>query len=197
MQRIFALLFVLHLTASLASAKAEGAGVAQPNDRAPLADVRPPHSLEPHGPPPPLPENPPPAPPQLTPPVPVPFQREQVRRFIIAFLQASSAPDVEAELKFFAEHVDYFGQRQISREEIRRDLARYDARWPERHFTLGGKIQLQTQPDGRVRVIFPLRYELRNGARHSSGELLRTLVLQRKLPNELEIVAVISERAGP
>ena len=104
---------------------------------------------------------------------------------------------MQAELKFFAERVDYFGQRQISREEIRRDLERYHARWPERHFTLAGKLAIQTQPDGRARVTFPLRYELRNGARHSSGELLRTLVLQRKAPSDFEIVAVISQRAGP
>jgi len=45
-----------------------------------------------------------------------------------------------------------------------------------------------------VRVTFPLRYELRNGAKHSSGKVDKTLVLERA-GDDLQIVAVNERKA--
>jgi hypothetical protein len=45
-----------------------------------------------------------------------------------------------------------------------------------------------------VRVAFPLRYELRKGAKHSSGKVDKTLVLERS-GDDLAIVAVNERKA--
>ena len=83
----------------------------------------------------------------------------------------------------------------IGREKIRKDLQRYAARWPERRFWLDGDITAERQNGNRVRVTFPLRYQLRNAGKHSSGKINKTLVLEAS-GDDLQIVAVNERSAG-
>jgi hypothetical protein len=103
-------------------------------------------------------------------------------------------PKVGAEAAFFADRVQYYDQGVMEHEKIREDLKRYDARWPERQFRLAGDITVEPQSDNRVRVTFPLRYELSNGKKHSSGKVDKTLVLERA-GDDLQIVAVNERKA--
>ena len=105
------------------------------------------------------------------------------------FVLAGLDPEIGAEAAFFADRVQYYNDGMMEREKIRNDLKRYDARWPERRFWLAGDITIEPQSDNRVRVTFPLRYELRNGAKHSSGKVDKTLVLECA-GDDLQIVAV-------
>ena len=119
---------------------------------------------------------------------------ERVRDYVGAFVLAGLDPHVGAEADFFADRVRYYDDGVISREQIRRDLQRYAARWPERRFSLDGDITVEPQNDNRVRVTFPLRYELRNGDKHSSGKIDKAIVLERA-GDDLEIVAVNERKA--
>ncbi len=168
--------------------------VLPPNDSFAISKVSPSPGLDPHAPPPPLPDNPPTAPP--TPSPSGPSSQDRFRNFIGAYLHARSDPNVEAEAGFFAERVNYFDRPNVSREEIRRELARYRTRWPERQFTLAGGIETEVEPDGRLRLTFLLRYTLRNGPQHSSGETRQMLLLRGSGPNEFQILA-INEKARP
>ncbi len=165
-----------------------------PNDN--FAITRPAASpvLDPHAPPPPLPENPPPAPPP--PNRPDLFSRPSLRHFVIAFLRARSAPSVDEELGFFAARAEYLGRPDVSREEIRRDLLRIRQRWPERQFSLTHDLDIQVQKDGRTKVSFSVRYELRKGVTRRQGEVRQTLVLARTSPDELQIVALQQRQPG-
>ena len=71
----------------------------------------------------------------------------------------TSAPKTE----FFADRVAVLRPRVMDREKIQQDLKRYDERWPERHFWVAGKINVEPQSENRVRVTFPLGFKLRNG----------------------------------
>ena len=158
-------------------------------------------TIEPHGPPPPPPEAPPPAPPTPRPAPPTPnpgpsFGTERIRDYIAAFVLAGLDPQVGAELEFFAERVDYFGEQSVPRPKIRADLLRYDHRWPERHFTLAGDLEVQPLTTDRVRVTFPLRYELRSPREHAVGLMHKTLTLQRTAADDWEIVAVSEEKGA-
>ena len=82
----------------------------------------------------------------------------------------------------------------MSREQIREDLKQYAARWPERRFWFAGDIAVEPQEGNRMRVTFPLRYELRNGAQHSSGKIDKTLVLEL-VGDDQQIVAVNERKA--
>jgi putative peptidoglycan binding protein len=122
------------------------------------------------------------------------FSTERLRDYVGAFVLAGLDPKVGAEAAFFANRVQYYDQGVMEHEKIREDLKRYDARWPERQFRLAGDITVEPQRDNRVRVTFPLRYELSNGKKHSSGKVDKTLVLERAR-DDLQIVAVNERKA--
>jgi peptidoglycan hydrolase-like protein with peptidoglycan-binding domain len=114
---------------------------------------------------------------------------ERLRDYVAAFVLAGLDKNVGAETEFFADRVEYYDQGTMDREKIREDLKRYDERWPERHFWIAGKINLEPQSDNRVRVTFPLGFKLRNANRQSSGKINKTLVLE-PAGEDFQIVAV-------
>ncbi|MFZ0918100.1 MAG: peptidoglycan-binding protein [Candidatus Udaeobacter sp.] len=122
------------------------------------------------------------------------FSTERLRDYVAAFVLAGLDKNVGAETEFFADRVQYYDQGVMDREKIRDDLKRYDERWPERHFWLAGKINVEPQSENRVRVTFPLGFKLRNGNKQSSGKVDKTLVLE-PTGDDLEIVAVNEGRA--
>jgi Putative peptidoglycan binding domain len=115
--------------------------------------------------------------------------RNQLHDYIAAFVLAGLDPEVGAETEFFADRVDYFGQRNVSREKVRQDLQRYNSRWPKRGFWLAGNLEVSRSSE-RLKVTFPLRYELQNGTERKTGKVLKTLVLEQSGGNDLQIVAV-------
>lgn len=119
---------------------------------------------------------------------------ERLRDYVGAFVLAGLDPNTGSEADFFADRVQYYDEGMKDREKIRNDLQRYDSRWPGRKFWLAGDIKVERQNGNRVRVTFPLRYELRNGATHKSGKINKTLVLAPAGP-DLEIVAVNERKA--
>lgn len=139
-------------------------------------------------------------PPNPTPPAPkvspssLAFTRERLRDYIAAFVLAGLDPQVGAETEFFAERVNYFGKPDVGRETIRRDLQRYNARWPQRSFSLAGELDINSV-NQNLKVTFPLRYDLRNGAKHGSGKVLKTLVLEKTGADDLQIISVDERKA--
>ena len=119
---------------------------------------------------------------------------ERLRDYIGAFVLAGLDPHVGSEADFFADRVKYYDQGVIDREQIRNDLQDYAAHWPQRRFWFVGNIKIEPPHRKRVRVTFPLRYELRNGATYSSGTINKTLVLE-SAGDDLQIVEVNETKA--
>lgn len=119
---------------------------------------------------------------------------ERLRDYIGAFVLAGIDPQIGAELEFFSDRVRYYDDGLVDREKIRRDLQRYAALWPERRFWLAGDVRVEPQPDSRLRVTFPLRFELRNGSKSSSGKVQKSLLLE-VTGEDLQIVAVNERKA--
>ena len=117
------------------------------------------------------------------------LSRERLRDYVGAFVLAGVDPRVGAELEFFADNVNYYGDGVVPREKINRDLKRYARQWPQRRFWVEGQVDVQPQADSRIRVTFPLRFELRNGKKQSSGKVLKTLLLE-VAGEDLQIVSV-------
>jgi len=120
---------------------------------------------------------------------------DSLRDYVEAFVQAGLARPVGSELKFFAERVDYFGAPNVARQQIQRDLVRYNKKWPHRRFWIDGDVQVERQSGNEIKLVFPLRYELRNGSRHTSGKVLKSLTLVKTADNEMQIVAVNESKA--
>jgi peptidoglycan hydrolase-like protein with peptidoglycan-binding domain len=125
---------------------------------------------------------------------PLNISTDRLRDYVGAFVLAVLDPQVGAEADFFADRVEYFDQGVMSRDQIREDLKQYAVRWPERRFWFAGDIRVEPQNGNRVRVTFPLQYELRNGAKHSSGKIDKTLVLEL-VGDDQQIVAVNERKA--
>jgi len=122
------------------------------------------------------------------------FSTERLRDYVGAFVLAGLDPHVGSEADFFADRVKYYDQGVIDREKIRNDLQDYAAHWPQRRFWFVGNIKIEPPHRKRVRVTFPLRYELRNGATSSSGTINKTLVLE-SAGDDLQIVEVNETKA--
>ena len=123
------------------------------------------------------------------------FSTDRLRDYVAAFVLAGLDKSVGAEAEFFADRVEYYDQGVMDREKIQQDLKRYDQRWPERHFWVAGKINVEPQSENRVRVTFPLGFKLRNGNKQSSGKVDKTLVLE-PAGDDLQIVAVKERKVG-
>jgi|ERR1043166_5981940 hypothetical protein len=119
---------------------------------------------------------------------------DRLRDYVAAFVLAGLDPRVGAEAEFFADRVDYFGEPNVSREKIRHDLQRYDNRWPQRSFWLAGDVVVSPMKN-KVQVSFPLRYELANGPSRKSGQVWKTLVLEKTGADDLQIVSVNERKA--
>src|SRR6266487_3904779 len=122
------------------------------------------------------------------------FSTERLRDYVAAFVLAGFDKNVGAETEFFADRVQYYDQGVIDREKIREDLKRYDERWPERHFWVAGKINVEPQSDNRVRLTFLLGFKLRNGNRTVTGKIDKSLVLEAA-GDDLEIVSINERKA--
>jgi peptidoglycan hydrolase-like protein with peptidoglycan-binding domain len=122
------------------------------------------------------------------------LSRERLRDYVAAFVLAGLDPRIGSELDFFADQVNYYGDGLKDREKIRADLQRYANQWPQRRFWLAGQVDVRPQPDSRIRVTFPLRFDLRNGAKHSSGTVRKTLLLEVR-GEDLAIVSVNERKA--
>lgn len=117
------------------------------------------------------------------------LSRERLRDYVAAFVLAGLDGKVGAELEFFADKVRYFDDGLIAREKIRGDLRAYNQRWPDRRFWLAGEVKVEPEAESRLRVTFPLRFELRNGRKRASGEVMKTLIVE-VVGEDLEIVSV-------
>jgi peptidoglycan hydrolase-like protein with peptidoglycan-binding domain len=117
------------------------------------------------------------------------LSRERLRDYVGAFVLAGLDPRVGAELEFFGDQVAYYNQGTLSRDKIRADLQRYAQTWPERRFWLDGQVNVEPQADSRLRVTFPLRYQLRSGSKRSSGKVRKTMLVE-VVGEDLQIVAV-------
>ncbi|MGI8820492.1 MAG: peptidoglycan-binding domain-containing protein [Chthoniobacterales bacterium] len=122
------------------------------------------------------------------------LSRERLRDYVGAFVLAGLNPTVGSELEFFGDRVRYFNEGIVEREQIRRDLQQYNQRWPERRFWLAGQVEVEPRADSRLRVTFPLRFDLRNGAKHSAGRVRKTLVVE-VAGDDLQIVGVNEQKA--
>lgn len=120
--------------------------------------------------------------------------RERMRDYIGAFVLAGLDPHTGSELEFFADKVRYYDSGIVSHDRIAADLRRYAQRWPQRSFRLAGEPQVEVQPDSRFRVTFPLRFQLANGSKHSSGTVRKTLILEVR-GEDLVVVGVDEKKA--
>ena len=122
---------------------------------------------------------------------------EEARAFIARYLQAGQTNDPPAELAFYADRVDYFNEGVVDRRFIGGDIARYDRRWPDRHFTLLEPFAIASSPDGDPdKTVVNFRYQFANkGSKYLvHGKTDNTWTLAGETPANLRIITIKEQR---
>jgi S1-C subfamily serine protease len=106
---------------------------------------------------------------------------EQIRTFIQLFVDAgdtvSNADDSEEhrvlfQMTFFQRPapLDYFGAKNVSRADIRKDIDQYHERWPVRRYTPVGKFYIgPAQDPGHYRVEYQVEFDVCNSTKRVRG----------------------------
>ena len=89
----------------------------------------------------------------------------EVTKFVADYLDAVSRNNLQDELHFYADRVDYFGQRQVDRRIIEHSLRKYYQRWPKRHYSLQQPVRFDLVP-GRAEIVVNYRSSFSLGGGH-------------------------------
>lgn len=146
--------------------------------------------------------------PPLRPPPAAAFQRGapdegNLRGFVENFLKSGESNAPDAQMQFFADHVDYFDDGKVNKAFIVKDTERYNKRWPTRRFTLDSPLQVTgelDQPPGTLVVNFRYQFDVKQSEHEGKdpkevkGEVENTYTLVRTGPDSLRIVAIKERR---
>jgi peptidoglycan hydrolase-like protein with peptidoglycan-binding domain len=115
---------------------------------------------------------------------------EQVRDFIAGFVVVGIDENVEAELQFYAPKANYYDSGVVTKDFIRRDIRRYNQKWPTRRYWLVGDVQVLNNPQADpIEVQYRIRYAVKNQQQETTGTAIKTVKLQ-KTPGGFEITSV-------
>ena len=125
------------------------------------------------------------------------FTPAAMQAFIESYLHAGQTNDTDAEMDFYADHVDYFDEGVVDRQFIRNDVNHYDHRWPQRQFTLLGPPTLSDPTAGTPgEVAVHFRFAFTNKRPHYTveGKVDDVFTLERTGPESLRIVSMKEQR---
>jgi peptidoglycan hydrolase-like protein with peptidoglycan-binding domain len=115
---------------------------------------------------------------------------EQIRDFIAGFVVVGIDENVEAELQFYAPKANYYDSGVVTKDFIRRDIRRYNQKWPTRRYWLVGDIRILNDPQADpVEVQYQIKYAVENPQQERTGAAIKTVKLQRT-ESGLEITSV-------
>jgi peptidoglycan hydrolase-like protein with peptidoglycan-binding domain len=115
---------------------------------------------------------------------------EQIRDFIAGFVVVGIDENVEAELQFYAPEADYYDSGVVTKDFIRRDIRRYNQKWPIRRYWLVGDIRILNDPQADpVEVQYRIKYAVKDQQQEKTGTAIKTVKLQ-KTSSGLEITSV-------
>lgn len=91
--------------------------------------------------------------------------------FVGEYFAAMASNDIKRQVKFYADNVDYYRNGKIDRRIIEQTLRRYQARWPNRRYTMGSAIHYgPINSRGEIVMTFPVSFTLKDGRRTVKGQ---------------------------
>lgn len=103
---------------------------------------------------------------------------QALAKFASDYFTAMSSNDIKRQLNFYADNVRYFQNGSIDRRIIEQTLVRYQARWPNRRYTMGAQIRYgQINSQGEIVMSFPVTFTLKDGRRTVTGQTQNRLAI--------------------
>ncbi len=94
----------------------------------------------------------------------------ELRAFIAGYLAAASRGDLENELRFYADRVNYFHNGSVDRRIVERTLRDYYARWTRHAYKLEGVVSYRPVPSrGEIVVVCRIGFTLKQGGKTLRG----------------------------
>jgi hypothetical protein len=91
-------------------------------------------------------------------------------KFVGDYFAAMGSNDIKRQIKFYADNVEYYRNGKIDRRIVEQTLRRYQARWPNRRYTMGSAIRYSAiNARGEIVMIFPVSFVLKDGRRTVKG----------------------------
>jgi peptidoglycan hydrolase-like protein with peptidoglycan-binding domain len=95
----------------------------------------------------------------------------ELAKFASDYFAAMGSNDIKRQLKFYADSVDYYRNGKIDRRIVEQTLRRYQARWPNRRYTMGKEIRYsRITSRGEIVMTFPVSFTLKDGKRTVRGQ---------------------------
>jgi hypothetical protein len=92
--------------------------------------------------------------------------------FVENFVKALASSDLDTQLGYYADQVNYYEFGQVTKEVIRKDLERDITTWPNRNYSMPDQPKITITPNGDGFIAeFRMRYTLTNPKGTSSGTL--------------------------
>jgi hypothetical protein len=102
----------------------------------------------------------------------------EIREFVSNYVKAVGRDNVEEELEFYADNVDYYQNGTIDRRIIERTLRDYYKRWPDRKYRLGRTVEYARSPrTGLIAVTFQVEFDLRSRGKKVRGQTENRFVI--------------------
>jgi peptidoglycan hydrolase-like protein with peptidoglycan-binding domain len=118
----------------------------------------------------------------------------ELNDFVAQYLRAVGRDQLKDELHFYADRVDYFGNRQVDRRIIEQTLRKYYQRWPKRSYSLAGPLAYRLAPErGEIVVTYRLNFSLANGKKRVKGQTDNRLTINAATADP-RIVAISEQR---
>jgi hypothetical protein len=125
---------------------------------------------------------------------PAPLAR-QAETFVRAYLDTCETNQLDAEMAFYADHVNYFDHGVVGRDFIAKDVSRYYRRWPERDYELLD-FELGKTTEDELDVQFRIAFKVKNSEHRAAGRTLNLFKI-RRAGDDLRFVSLKEQRIRP
>jgi hypothetical protein len=80
--------------------------------------------------------------------------------FIQQFVRSLATNNLDAQLDYYADRVDYYEFRQVPKDVIRKDIERDIKRWPDRIYSMANQPKITPKGENAFVAEFPMAYTL-------------------------------------
>ena len=112
-------------------------------------------------------------------------------RWVKSFLMKGTGSDPGAEVLAYAPVVmNYFGDRNLTRDLIRVDIEKYRREWPQRRFTLVAMDSARMVGADQLQTVYRFRYEVSGGGKKRAGVIRQETFFRVGEDGEWKIVSI-------
>ena len=102
----------------------------------------------------------------------------ELRAFIEGYIRALRDDDLQEELRYYSDRVNYFANGEVDRRLVERSLRAYYQRWPKRRYDLLDGLQYAFNPArGEIVVTFGVSFSLKNGDKAVTGKTANRVII--------------------